>query len=156
MCGYVWGTKTMYAADAYGKVMGKLGSYERILLADCLWMQSQHANLATTIARALDGGPDCCAIVVAGFHTGRGIVRDFFDVATGEADGDEDVGAEDDANTMLVPELGTRQPLSRLKIEEIFEVDVNGRRRDWQKVGQEAEAKEELKRWCVVAVLVPP
>ena len=144
----------MYAADAYGKVVGKLESYDKVLLADCLWMQSQHANLTTTIARALDCGPDCCAIVVAGFHTGRRIVRDFFDVVTGEADGGEDLGGENETSSMLVPEGGTRQLLSKLKIEEIFEVDVNGQRRDWQKVRQ-AEGKEELKRWCVVAVLVP-
>ena len=43
--GYVWGTETMYGVEAYGKAVGTLGRYDVIVLADCLWMPSQHANL---------------------------------------------------------------------------------------------------------------
>ena len=152
--GYVWGTDTMYAVDAYGKVAGELGRYDMIVLADCLWMPSEHANLVRTIRRALDERSGCCAIVVGGFHTGRGIVRDFFDVATGEADRDC-VDGEDEVESMRVVEVERRQQLPRLNVKEIYEIDVNGQRRDWQKARPE-EGKEEAKRWCVVAILVPP
>jgi nicotinamide N-methyltransferase len=144
----------MYAADAYGKVAGKLGKHDVIVLADCLWMPSQHANLTRTIAQALDEGPDCCAIVVAGFHTGRGVVRDFFDVASGAADG-EVMDRENEADSVSMARVEKGQQSPRLKVEEIYEVDVNGQRRDWQKA-RPGEGKEEAKKWCVVAVLLPP
>jgi hypothetical protein len=152
--GYVWGTETMYAADAYGKAAGKLGTYERIVLADCLWMPSQHANLVRTVGRALGEGDDCCAIVVAGFHTGRGIVGDFFDVATGgRASGD--MGEEDSVKGGNVSGVGEENQLPKVKVEEIFEIDVNGRRREWERT-RLGEGKEEAKKWCVVAILVRP
>lgn len=152
--GYVWGTDTMYAADAYGKVAGKLGTHERIVLADCLWMPSQHANLVRTVGQALDEGDDCCAIVVAGFHTGRGVVRDFFDVATGRRAGG-DVAEEDRVDGGKVSDGGEEMQLPKVKVEEIFEIDVNGRRREWERV-KPGEGKEEAKKWCVVAILVRP
>jgi EEF1A N-terminal glycine/lysine methyltransferase len=144
----------MYTVDAYGKVLGKLGRHDVIVLADCLWIPSQHANLVKTIARALDDWLDCCAIIVAGFHTGRGIVRDFFDLATGGADG-EGVNRDTEASSTSMAETVSEQWLPRLKIEEIYEVDVNGQRRQWQKA-RPGEGKEESKKWCVVAILVPP
>lgn len=142
----------MYTADAYGKVAGKLGTYERIVLADCLWMPSQHANLVRTVGRALGEGDDCCAIVVAGFHTGRGVVRDFFDVATGGRAGG-DVAEGDRVDGGKVSDVG--EQLLKLKVEEIFEFDVNGRRREWERA-KPGEGKEEAKKWCVVAILVRP
>jgi EEF1A N-terminal glycine/lysine methyltransferase len=142
----------MYSVDVYGKVIGQLGRYDVIVLADCLWMPSQHANLVRTIAQALGEGSDCCAIVVAGFHTGRGIVRDFFDVATSVGDG-QGVGGETETDRTTMVEAAGGQRLPRLKIEEIYEVDVDGQRRDWQKA-RPGEGKEEAKRWCVVAILV--
>jgi hypothetical protein len=41
-----------------------------------------------------------------------------------------------------------------LKIEEIYEIDVDGQRRPWQNA-RPGEGKEESKKWCVVAILVP-
>ena len=152
--GYVWGTETMYAVDAYGKVAGKLGIHERIVLADCLWMPSQHANLVRTIGWALGEGNDCCAIVVAGFHTGREVVRDFFDVATGGQVGG-DVAEGDRVDGGKVSHVGEGKQLLKLKVEEIFEIDVNGRRREWERA-KLGEGKEEAKKWCVVAILVRP
>jgi len=149
--GYVWGTDSIYSTAAYGKVAGKLEKYDKIILADCLWMQSQHANLVKTIAQALNTEPGCCAIVVASFHTGRGIVRDFFDVATGELyDEGAVVGPDADAGTRTEVDGNAETP--KLKIEEIYEVDVDGQKRDWERV-RPGEVKEEAKRWCVVAIL---
>jgi len=123
-------------------------------LADCLWMASQHKNLVTTISQALEVGPGCCAVVVAGFHTGRRIVRDFFDVATGQLQEEEELtgseagaGAEADEND--------NSDLPKLEIADIYEVDVDGQRREWQRV-RPGEVKEEAKRWCVVAILAQP
>lgn len=144
----------MYSVDAYGKVIGQLGRHDVVVLADCLWIPSQHANLVRTIARALDDWLGCCAIVVAGFHTGRGIVRDFFDLATGGPDG-EGVIRETEASSTSEAEIGSGWRLPRLEIEEIYEVDINGQRRPWQKA-RPGEGREESKMWCVVAILVPP
>jgi len=65
--------------------------------------------------------------VIAGFHTGRDNVASFFDVA-------DTVG---------------------LEIEERWEVDVEGRRREWlrDRAGQVGEDVTGRKRWLVVAVL---
>jgi hypothetical protein len=153
--GYVWGTETMYSVEAYGKAVGTLGRYDVIVLADCLWMPSQHANLLSTIAQALSTGPDSRAIVVAGFHTGRRIVRDFFDLATCLADGGgRGRGSENEADSASTAEGETGKRLPSLKIEEIYEIDVGGQRRPWQNA-RPGEEKEESKRWCVVAILVP-
>jgi len=140
--------------EAYGKVAERLQRYDKIILADCLWMQSQHENLVKTIAQALNTGPECCAIVVAGFHTGRGIVRDFFDVATRGLD-DAVAVTGNEARTGSGVGMGESTELPKLRIEEIFEVDVDGQRREWQGV-RPGEIKEEAKRWCVMAILVQP
>ena len=147
------GTGNTYT-EAYGKVAGRLERYDKIILADCLWMQSQHGNLVRTITQALNTGPECCAIVVAGFHTGRGIVRDFFDVATGGLD-DEAAVTSNEARTGSAVGMGDSTELPKLRIEEIFEVDVDGQRREWQRM-RPGEIKEEAKRWCVTAILAQP
>ena len=135
----------MYSPEGFGKSAGTMGRYDRVVVADCLWMASQHENLLTTIRHALDEGPDCCAIVVAGFHTGRGIVRDFFDSATcGQMNGTGD--------GKHVGVVGKRLPETVLKIADIYELDIDRNRREWQRT-RENESNEAAKRWCVVAVL---
>ncbi|EXJ62742.1 hypothetical protein A1O7_03180 [Cladophialophora yegresii CBS 114405] len=127
--GYTWGTTTFYSPSSYGKPSPQQPrAFDRIIVADCLWMPSQHGNLVKTIVDYLDESrPGSCALVVAGFHTGREIVRQFFEDP-------EDV----------------RSPL---RIAEIFEIDVNGVRRPWEP-SRLGETKDGAKRWCVVAVLV--
>jgi nicotinamide N-methyltransferase len=93
-------------------------------------MAAQHANLVGSIVHWLGQKPDSCALVVAGFHTGRSVVQDFFDVATGE---DRDKHA----------------PLS---LAEIYEIDVDGGRREWQ-AERADETQAQAKRWVVVGVL---
>ncbi|EXJ72066.1 uncharacterized protein A1O5_04569 [Cladophialophora psammophila CBS 110553] len=135
--GYTWGTTTMYMPSRYGKRAEQQPiDFDRIVIADCLWMRSQHVNLVRTILHYLrredrsqhPASPtESCALVVAGFHTGRETVRHFFEAA-------EDV-------------------TGHLRAAEIFEIDVNGLRRPWGPV-RTGENKDQAQRWCVVAVLV--
>lgn len=160
--GYAWGTDTMYLTESYGRPAPPeqqpyAGTYDRIIVADCLWMPSQHGNIAKTILRYLvvqemeqdkeqKGQP--CALVVAGFHTGRGIVRNFFGVATGEWEGYQgETEGEEEQDPDLVEVSG------KLRALEIFEIDVDGTKRAWQPTRQ-GETKDQAKRWCVCAVLV--
>jgi nicotinamide N-methyltransferase len=104
--------------------------FTRILLADCLWMPSQHANLHRSIAHFL--APSGYAIVVAGFHTGRAKMAPFFDAEALSAVG--------------------------LEVESIAERDAVGKERQWRskELGDAGEGREDLserKRWLVVAVL---
>ena len=174
--GYAWGTETMYMTESYGKPVSpqpRPGTFARIVIADCLWMPSQHVNIVKTILRYLivqeddtDQGTSIpphdevttpqqpCALVVAGFHTGRGTVRNFFGVATGEWDEQaieeaeqKGKGEEGEAED---PELAAVS--GRLKVLEIFEIDVDGNKRLWQQ-RREGEPKDQAKRWCVCAVL---
>ena len=64
--------------------------------------------------------------IVAGFHTGRARLASFFDIAVEEG----------------------------LQIEEIYEEDVEGKRREWMKEQDKGrENVTERKRWLVVARL---
>lgn len=111
-------------------------AYTRIIAADCLWMASQHENLVRTMRWFLDEkDPSSRVWVVAGFHTGRGIVAGFFETAT---------------------RMG-------METEQIYERDLNAVtedggevKREW-KPAREGEGPENRQRWCVVAVLrLPP
>ncbi|KAK5258334.1 hypothetical protein LTR40_008093, partial [Exophiala xenobiotica] len=113
-----------------------------------------HANLCKTILHYLEpSNPASCALVVAGFHTGRSIVRKFFEVATG----DYKVENENQEAQHEVEDEGedeeTRAVKGRLRAAEIFEIDTNGVRRSWEPV-RPKEDKHMAKRWCVCAVLV--
>lgn len=180
--GYVWGTTTMYDPSGYGKPSAtQPDKFDRLIIADCLWMPEQHVNLVKTIHHYLDSDKDdgadpennCrCALVVAGFHTGREILRHFFEVATGEyalpqpqtkpessVDGQgngegREKASEHEHQHEHEDETGEEQEMKgRLRCAEIFEIDVNGVRRPWEPV-REGETKNIEKRWCVVAVLV--
>lgn len=111
------------------------GAYTRIIAADCLWMVSQHENLVRTMRWFLDEKDPLSRVwVVAGFHTGRGIVAGFFETAT---------------------RMG-------MEIEQIYERDLVGMAedggevtREW-KTAREGEGPENRQRWCVVAILRIP
>ncbi|KAJ5103805.1 hypothetical protein N7532_004334 [Penicillium argentinense] len=105
------------------------GTFTRIIAADCYWMRSQHENLARTMQWFL--APGGKVWVIAGFHTSRAVVTDFFETAY--ANGFES--------------------------ERIFERDVVQRdendgeiRREWRPV-REDEGPENRQRWVVVSVL---
>ena len=184
--GYTWGTSTFYQTNSYGIPAPAPGPSSlapdtpltahcypcphRIIVADCLWMPSQHANIIRTIvdflpehaadppspaaAATADGNTSTpCALVIAGFHTGRGIVRDFFAQAVGRniSDGDDVVDPKDAAGDGE----GEGEGDGRLTLAQIFETDMEGRRRAWTwERTREGETKWEAKRWCVVGLLV--
>jgi hypothetical protein len=101
------------------------GEYNRVLAADTLWLPSEHNNLACSMNHFLSAEPSARIFVIAGFHTGRAKMAAFFEEA--------------------VPENG-------LEIEEIFEMDADGRRRLWEPQAPE-EHIGERKKWLVVARL---
>ena len=107
------------------------GSFTRILAADVLWLPSQHLALLESVqwflADAADGGKVAEAWVVAGFHTGRGLVGRFLKIA------EEKV---------------------TLEVGFVREVNVEtGIEREWQ--GMEYADNEEggKGRWCIIIVL---
>lgn len=100
-------------------------SFDRIIVADCLWMPWQHANLHRSIAFFLREAADARCWVVAGFHTGRQKMRGFY-----AADALRKVG---------------------LEVEHIWERDCNGEERPWD-IEHEDDITER-KRWLVVASL---
>lgn len=100
-------------------------SFDRIVVADCLWMPRQHANLHRSIAFFLREVADARCWVVAGFHSGREKMRGFYD-----ADALRKVG---------------------LEVEHVWERDCNGVERPWDT--QREDDVTERKRWLVVASL---
>lgn len=126
-------------AHKWGSIMDafaqkKQNHYTRIIAADCLWMPSQHGNLVRSIAHFLSKeSPEACALVVAGFHTGRNIVGGFFKQFS-TCDTKDASAAE-------------------LSIADIYEMDIYGTRRPWQET-RANESIQEAKMWCVVALIV--
>ena len=166
VAGYTWGTDTFYSTVGYGKSMSlHQQTFDRIIVADCLWMPSQHVNLIKTITAFLDPpqpsressrSSPSAALVVAGFHTGRRIVSNFFSLATESptstlSQPDAQDTTKTDEDELSEDEM---QHVGKLKIEDIFEIDVDGNKREWMWWERPGEGKFEAKRWCVVAVLV--
>ena len=90
-------------------------------------MPWEHENLAKSMLHFLADTPDARIYCIAGFHTGRAKVAPFFEE--------------------VVPEQG-------LEVEEIYEMDADGKRRPWVKErygGQEDMG--ERKKWLIVARL---
>ena len=128
---YLWGNTSGLIEKNHWLVAAK-GAYDKVILADCLWMPSQHENLVISILHFLGVNKGSCAIVVAGFHTGRQVVADFLDLAT-------TFNCSDSASYLL-------------QLVEAFEIDVDGHTRDWQP-DRISEDKHTLKKWCLVAIL---
>ncbi|KAF6835809.1 Protein N-methyltransferase NNT1-like protein 1 [Colletotrichum plurivorum] len=101
-------------------------AFDRVFVADCLWMPWQHANLHKSIAWFLREGPEARCWVVAGFHTGRPKMRGFFEEAA-------------------LAEAG-------LEVELIWERDCDGDEREWasDRGGEDVTIR---KRWLVCTVL---
>ncbi|CZS93396.1 related to NNT1 Putative nicotinamide N-methyltransferase, has a role in rDNA silencing and in lifespan determination [Rhynchosporium graminicola] len=101
------------------------GSYDRILVADCLWMPWQHASLLKSIEWFLreDEGR---AWVVAGFHTGREKMKGFYEEGA-------------------LKEAG-------LEIDRIWERNAEGFEREWVE-DRGVEDVTERKRWLVIGIL---
>ena len=146
-------------------------------------MPSQHIKLIKTILNFLPQTPydqnasdgrstkqQPCALVVAGFHTGRPIVANFFSLAIEPFDkvsarpvdppwkphAEDDITADiNEAHIDTEEEISEEetQYIGKLKLAEIFEVDVDLNTRPWMPV-RDGEGKWEAKRWCAVGVLV--
>lgn len=102
------------------------GRFTRVLAADCFWMPHQHANLVASMLHFLSPEPSARIFAIAGFHTGRAKLAGFFDEAR---------------------ERG-------LEVDEIFEEDAEGRRREWMEErdgGREDHA--ERNKWLVISIL---
>ncbi|XXH00425.1 hypothetical protein Hte_006770 [Hypoxylon texense] len=102
------------------------GRFDRVFVCDCLWMPWQHANLQRSVAWFLKDAPSSRAWVVAGFHTGRAKMRDFFAEAALRGVG--------------------------LEVESLWERDCDGVERAWA-WDRGHEDVSERKRWLVVGVL---
>ncbi|TEY72972.1 hypothetical protein BOTCAL_0085g00210 [Botryotinia calthae] len=118
--GHEWGVLT----DEFS--MGNKESFSRVIASDCLWMPWQHENLLRSIRWFLK--EDGRAWICAGFHTGRELMRGFFEEENLTAAG--------------------------LEIETIYERDANGVEREWV-ADRGAEDRDAIarKRWLVIAVL---
>ncbi|KAL5598973.1 hypothetical protein BROUX41_003708 [Berkeleyomyces rouxiae] len=101
-------------------------SFDRMFVADCLWMPWQHANLRASIGYFLGTDAGARAWVVGGFHTGREKMRDFFNADELRKEG--------------------------LEVETIWERDCDGVERAWV-LDRGSEDITERKRWLVVCVL---
>ncbi len=118
--GHEWGE--LNQEDAF--VQGHKGTFDVVIVADCLWMPWQHANLSKSISWFMK--PEGKAWVVAGFHTGRAKMANFFV--------EENLAAQN------------------LAIESITEKDPDGIEREWV-FDRGIEDVTVRKRWLVVAVL---
>ncbi|RMY28143.1 hypothetical protein D0866_09625 [Hortaea werneckii] len=101
-------------------------SFTRILAADCYWMPGQHLNLVRSMLHFLTLDPGGRIYAIAGFHTGRRKLAPFFTVAVEQG----------------------------LELEDIFEEDGEGNRREWQTERDGGrEDPTERKKWLVIATL---
>lgn len=100
--------------------------FSRVIAADCFWMPWQHQNLAQSMLHFLSTDPGATVLAIGGFHTGRAKLAAFFDVAEEEG----------------------------LHVEEIYEEDCDGIRREWVKEKDGGrENVTERKRWLTIARL---
>ncbi|KAF2742748.1 hypothetical protein M011DRAFT_411941 [Sporormia fimetaria CBS 119925] len=102
-------------------------SFTRILAADCFWMPGEHENLAHSMLHFLSFSPHARVLCIAGFHTGRAKLVPFFEE--------------------VAPSVG-------LEVEDILEMDAEGRRRAW-KTERDGGREDigERKKWLVLARL---
>lgn len=89
-------------------------------------MPNQHENLALSMLHFLSESPDARVYCIAGFHTGRARLAPFFEE--------------------VVPSRG-------LEIEEVYEMDGSGKRRELKKERNDVEDIGERNKWLVVARL---
>jgi EEF1A N-terminal glycine/lysine methyltransferase len=100
--------------------------FTRILAADCYWLSGQHENLVRSMLHFLSLEPTARIFVIAGFHTGRARLANFFEVA-------DEHGLEPD---------------------EIYEEDDQGKRREWLPERDNGrEDHTERKKWLVICRL---
>lgn len=119
--GHSWGD--LAASDPFCE--SNRHAFDRVIAADCLWMPWQHENLHKSIDHFLKDDGDARCWIVAGFHTGREKMKDFF-------------------TEKALGQVG-------LKVERIWERDCDGQERDWS--WDRDEDVTVRKRWLVVSEL---
>jgi predicted nicotinamide N-methyase len=100
--------------------------FDRVFVADCLWMPWQHENLRRSISWFIGMDEKARALVVAGFHTGREKMRGFFEQE-------------------VLAEVG-------LEVERLWERDCDGEEREWV-WDRGVEDTSVRKRWLAIGVL---
>lgn len=127
--GHVWGELdgTPEAQDA--KAIPLLSNthagqkFDRIVVADCMWMDWQHENLCASIVHFLE--PEHGEVLtIAGFHTGRPKVANFFKVC--------------------------KQFGLQLVATELEELDVDGNKRVWDE--SRKDDITERKKWLTLGI----
>lgn len=110
------------------RIHGRHHAFDRILVCDCLWMPWQHDNLLKSIDWFLkeENAEEARCWVVAGFHTGRDGMREFFR--------EERLGK------------------AGLEVERIWERDCDGAEREWS-WDRGIEDPGARKRWLCFAIL---
>ncbi|KAK4199922.1 hypothetical protein QBC40DRAFT_281066 [Triangularia verruculosa] len=118
--GHVWGQLDTPLAE------GNKHKADRVIVADCLWMPWEHANLRKSIGWFMKEGEGARAWVVSGFHTGRNKMRGFFE----------------------------REALAEegLEVERLWERDCDGEEREWV-WDRGVEDISVRKRWLAIGVL---
>ena len=172
-------------------------SFDKIIVADCMWLSSQHDNLITSILHFLKPlAPQAqsvnitsdnenvdpfrsspylppCALVIAGYHTGRNIVSLFFtnaqsrgltvqeiwEIDVGNAGSTiEDFQAyqyEPNGNNTDKEKSSFQRCDSGVNLGDIQQDGIPGYRRPWLP-HRENEDKEQARKWVVVAILTKP
>jgi hypothetical protein len=97
--------------------------YGIVLASDCLWISDQHDRLISSIKWFLKENGSSKLFLTAGFHTGRDVVKSFFDKCAHQ----------------------------HLKWERIWEQDTIGNKRIWN--ADREETMRQSKRWTVMAEL---
>ncbi|KAF3931108.1 hypothetical protein ABW20_dc0107676 [Dactylellina cionopaga] len=117
--GHTWGNLEEEVAQQYAH------SFTRVIAADTLWMDWEHENLVKSMLHFIDDtNPAARVIVVAGLHTGRPKVANFWDVAVQNG----------------------------FEVESIKERDVDGTEREYA-ADRGIEDPSERKRWLILGVL---
>ncbi|KAK4955464.1 hypothetical protein LTR66_013426 [Elasticomyces elasticus] len=119
--GHEWGSLTTPFAHL------NTGRYTRLLVSDCLWMTHQHLNLIRSMLHFLSVDPAARVLCIAGFHTGRPTLIEFFDMAEKEG----------------------------LGVEEIWEEHAEGHKREWSRELRRGGEEDvwERNKWVVCAVM---
>lgn len=100
--------------------------FTRILAADCYWLSGQHENLVLSMLHFLSLEPSARVFAIAGFHTGRARLVNFFEEADKHC----------------------------LEPDEIYEEDDQGERREWLTERNNGyEDHTERKKWLVICRL---
>ncbi|KAF3319076.1 hypothetical protein TWF173_003530 [Orbilia oligospora] len=115
--GHTWGELDEEVAKKHAH------SFTRVIAADTLWMTWEHENLVKSMLHFLDDGPTSRVVVVAGLHTGRQKMANFWDVAAKSFD-----------------------------IDTIKERDIDGIEREYE-ADRGIEDVVERKRWLIIGTL---